>query len=409
MNRGTNGKYWRMLLTLSTAGFMLAAAIPAAAEAPSASGPAQAVKITRSEFAAAYLRFEMSMLGARLAEADEARVNREFDGLTLLFFTGNFSEAIRRLNALTDSIDPRTAAAKAPDFAFLRAQSEPLRPKAGKLRAELDALPASSPELAQASAAVKARLRVLAEPFDPENTTQLLMEPRLLWTQVEAEAGALKKGLDPFNGRKGDYWSVVKNGDREIPVRVFYPPRADLSQPLPLVIAFHGAGGDENMFMDGYGAGLIKRLAEKHKFLLVTPLTNAFSGTEMGPAFDALLTALGYDYAFDPQRVFVLGHSAGGMLTNGLLALRGEKISAAACLCGFSGFKDETRAIPRTLVIAGELDPIVSPARIEPAFKKARAAGYPVEYRLIKNFGHTLLVAKVLPDVTDWLLGRRPD
>jgi predicted esterase len=390
---------------IPTAGILLALAFAAALPVMSSAGPDAAAKITRSEFAAAYLRFETVMLGARLAAADEARVNREFDGLTLLFFTRQFGEAMRRLNALTDSIDPHAAAVKTPDFAPLRKKAEILRAQAAGLLAELEAPAPGAPALVQARAAVKARLRLLARPFDAENTAQFLMDPGALWAQVQAEAAALKKGLDPFKGRAGDYWRVVRNGDRQIPLRVYAPSSADSSEPAVLVIAFHGAGGDENMFMDGYGAGLIKRLADKRKFLLATPLTDAFRGSETGPAFDALLEALGHDYAIDSERVYVLGHSAGGMLTNRLLELRGSRIAAAACLCGFLGFPDEIRAIPRTLIVAGEIDPIANPARLDPLFKKAREAGYPVAFRLIKNYGHTLLVAKVLPDVLDWLLG----
>ena len=387
------------------AGLLPAAAFLAVLSVSPAAGQEPAAKPTRAEFASAYLRFETVMLGAKLSEADEVRVNREFDGLTLLFFTRQFGDAMRRLNVLTDSIDPRAAAMKAPEFASLRKQAELFRPEAEKLLAELESPAPGPPALVQAADAVKARLRLLAQPFDSENTAQLLMEPLSLWTQTRTEAAALKKGLDPFKGRTGDYWRVVMSGDREIPMRVYYPSQADPSGPSALVIAFHGAGGDENMFMDGYGAGLIKRLAEKRKFLLVTPRTDAFAGTETGPAFDSLMAALGVDYAIDPRRVFVLGHSAGGMLTNRLLELRGNKIKEAACLCGFLGFPDETTEIPRTLVVAGEFDPIANPARIEPLFRKAREAGYAVEFRLIKNYGHTLLVAKVLPDVIDWLLG----
>ena len=41
----------------------------------------------------------------------------------------------------------------------------------------------------------------------------------------------------------------------KVPFRVFAPPTSDDGAKRPLIIALHGAGGDENMFMDAYGAG----------------------------------------------------------------------------------------------------------------------------------------------------------
>jgi predicted esterase len=135
-------------------------------------------------------------------------------------------------------------------------------------------------------------------------------------------------------------------------------------------------------------------------------LTTAFAGSVGGERFDQLVEALGYDYSIDPARIYLLGHSMGGMTVSALLAVRADRIAAAACLNGFSGFGEAVTIIPPTLVTAGELDPIVSQARIEPAFNRAKAAGLPVEYRLLKNYGHTLAVTKVLPDVIEWLTAR---
>ena len=170
-----------------------------------------------------------------------------------------------------------------------------------------------------------ARADLLALPFDAENTAQALMEPAALLAQVRQEAADLARGRNPFAGRKGDYWRVFKTGDRTIPVRVFCPAGVDASKPLPLIVAFHGSGGDENMFMDGYGAGLIKKLAAERKAVLATPRTEPFAGAGGAEAFDDLLRAVGADYPIDPKRVFVLGHSMGGMTTNALLVDPGRE------------------------------------------------------------------------------------
>ncbi|MCX6559782.1 MAG: hypothetical protein NTZ26_04640 [Candidatus Aminicenantes bacterium] len=373
---------------------------------PALAAQEAATPISRAQFAAAYLRFETALQGVKLGTLDEIRVNKTFDALTLLFFTGSLAKAMENLNALTDSIDPKAPPALSVDLEARKAKAETMRAEAASIKARIDALAPVKPGLIQAQAASAARADLLARPFDAADTAQALMDPAALLAQIKQEAADLARGKNPFAGRKGDYWRVIKTGDRTIPVRLFCPAGVDASKPLPLIIAFHGSGGDENMFMDGYGAGLIKKLAAEHKAVLATPRTEPFAGARGAEAFDDLLRAVGADYSIDPKRVYVLGHSMGGMTTNALLVTRGEEIAAAACLCGFQGFAEGASGIPPTLIVAGELDPIVSPARIEPAFQKARAAGFPVEYRVIPNYGHTLTVGKVLPAVAAWLFSR---
>jgi predicted esterase len=362
--------------------------------------------VTRAEFAGAYLKFETALRGARLSDAEAARVNKEFDALTLAFFMKDYARAMSRLNALTDSLGAGAVAA-APVKVYPPALYAAQRPAAEALLARLSRISAGEPALAQALAAVRARVRLLSEPPSPENTAQLMQDPVALAAQVSVEVGALEKGADPFKGRTGDYWRVVRIGGSDVPVRVYLAPGAAASGRVPLVVAFHGAGGDENMFMDGYGAGLAKELAGARGFLLVTPATYPFMGDRAAASFDTLVEALSWDYPVDADRIYVFGHSLGGVLSGVLAAARPGTLAAAACLSGFQGFKADAGRVAPTLIVAAELDPISPPARIEPAFKRAAAAGLPVEYRFVKSYGHTLTVARVLPDVVDWLLARR--
>jgi polyhydroxybutyrate depolymerase len=270
----------------------------------------------------------------------------------------------------------------------------------------LDAIQPGTPALEQALASLKARNKLLTDAPDPENTAQYVLDPLVIAKQLHEEIPALEKGTDPFKNRKGDYWRVLKIGDKEIPLRVYLPEKLDPAKPLPLVIAFHGAGVDENAFMDAYGAGRLKQLADEHQFLLVTPLTYAFSGATLGDSFDALLQALGYDYSIDPQRIYVMGHSMGGGVTTAVVAARGAKIAAAAALCGFRGLPADAKDIPPIFVVAAELDPLASPKAVGPAAEAAKAAGLPVEYKLITNYGHTLVVGEILPEAVSWMLAK---
>ncbi len=526
-----------------------------ASDAKDASPGAQAgnAAITRTDFAAAYLRFELAMLeasidgvpGAALGAEETARVNREFDAVTLLFFSRDYAPAIRRLNELTASLrrekevsaarNAKNAAAslavrvtpqvyafeKAPaaegserdggaapapslslrvesiyPFSGDRPDKDALavefrRPAAGMafatsgktgrterpvarlpfraefaadgtlslelpfevdrarfvpgiydvgiaagdafirtgtwtvVRESLDAvrernearlaalrIDPASPEqegggLDDAFESVKARNGLLADSLSPDNTAQAVLDLAGLAAQVEAEIEALARGVDPFRTRSGDTWRVVRLGDRRAPVRVYAPKAAATStEPVPLVVAFHGAGGDENMFMEGYGAGLINRLAEEYGVIVASPYSNMFVGAH-GPAlFDRMLAVLSAEYPVDGRRVYLIGHSMGASVVSRLAAARAEKIAAGVCLAGFTGFGESAEKTPPVLVIAAELDPLAAPSRIEPVVRRAANRGLPVEYRIVEGYGHTLVVARELPAVFEWLLRR---
>jgi predicted esterase len=272
--------------------------------------------------------------------------------------------------------------------------------------AQLETIAAASPALEQALASVKARNTLLTDTPSPDNTAQFVLDPTKLAKEIGGEVDALKKGEDPFKQRRGDYWRVLKTSATEIPLRVYAPASLDFAQPVPLVVAFHGAGGDENMFMDAYGAGIIKQLADKHGFLLVSPLTYSFNGTGIGASFDALLDALGHDYTIDLKRIYVLGHSMGGGATTALVVARGARIAAASPICGFRGLAADAKDIPPMLVIAAEHDPLAQAKAVGDGAAAAKAAGFPVEYKLMPNYGHTLVIGEVLPEVVDWLLAK---
>lgn len=265
-------------------------------------------------------------------------------------------------------------------------------------------LPADRPELAEALASVRARNELLSDTPSESNTAQFLADPHRLLGELTAEIEALAAGRDPFRRRAGDHWRVVTTAKKPIPLRVHAPAAALGDKAVPLVVSLHGAGGDENMFLEGYGAGMIRELADRHGFLLASPATTAMGNKR--DHLDRLIVALGHDYAIDRQRVYVLGHSMGGMTTAGLVANAGERIAAACCIAGSGGFKANEH-LPPVLVIAGGLDMVVPVSRIEPGATKAIAEGLPIEYRLKPSYGHTVLVGAALPEVIDWLLAKR--
>lgn len=234
--------------------------------------------------------------------------------------------------------------------------------------------------------------------------TALLTDFAQLVGDLDREWAAVAAGVNPYMGRSGDTWhGLPLTTDVHLPARIFVPESALAKDSMPLLIALHGAGGNENMFIDGYGAGVITRLAEEHGFAVVSPLAAPLM--DLGLAFDTIVDTMKQLYSIDESRVYVIGHSLGAALTGGMCSVRGERVAAACWLAGASYAR--AARLPPTLAIAAEFDSIVPPSRIEPAVNLAKQAGLEVEYRFVPDFGHTLVVGYVLPDVVEWLLARR--
>jgi len=269
---------------------------------------------------------------------------------------------------------------------------------------QLATITPSTPQLAQALAACKARNNLLSDHPSDASSAQFLFDPTALAKQVGAEIESLLAERDPYVGRTGDYWRVLAAGEKEIPLRVYAPLIAAEKSPLPLLIALHGAGADENMFLEGYGAGRIKRLADEHGLLIASPSTNSFGAKP--EVLDALLEALAYNYELDRSRVFCLGHSMGAGASARLAKNAAERLAAACCIAGGGNLGTEKPLAP-TLVLAAELDAIVPRAGLERGVQKAIDAGLPVELRLKQHYGHTLVVGMALGEAVEWLLGHR--
>lgn len=278
-----------------------------------------------------------------------------------------------------------------------------------KVRAQntkrLDAVDSNQPEIVAAKRACQSRNMMLQDQPGSQNSVAFLSNFAELAREIDQEISAIEASKDPYKGRTGDYWRTFGGGDQDkpIPCRVYAPEQVVGEKPMPLVIALHGAGGDENMFFSGYGAGMIKRLADQQGFLVVSPATTAIGGRP--ERFDTLLAELSNDYAIDPDAVYLIGHSMGAFTTFSVATKRQDKIAAACCLAG--GGRSVSGPIPPMLVIAGELDTIIAAAMLKIGAQQAIEAGQPLEFEVENHYGHTLLVGAVLPKAVDWLLKHR--
>ena len=265
------------------------------------------------------------------------------------------------------------------------------------------ALPLPGTELEDAWAICRARNELLTDVPSTNNSAQFLADPNELAASLNREIEALAAEKNPYYQMPGDYWRVLNVGRISIPLRIFAPETDRPTEPRPLWIVLHGAGGD-NMFLDAYGAGRIKQLASEHNCLVASPLTYSFGGRPDHVA--ALIDSLSRDYAIDRSRIYMIGHSMGaGAAATAATSCR-DQLAAVCCIAGGRGFSSADRIAP-TLVIVPELDAVVPPRSVVGAAEAAQSAGAEVELRVLPGYGHTLVVGAMLPEVVEWLLQHR--
>jgi polyhydroxybutyrate depolymerase len=150
---------------------------------------------------------------------------------------------------------------------------------------------------------------------------------------------------------------------------LYVPSFLDPKQPIPLLIVFHGAGGN--------GRGMerttkFSQIAEQAHFIVAYPDSfghrwNSFQ-KERGLANDvefvsALIDHLDQQYPLDRRRIYVAGFSSGGVFSQRIACALSSKIAASAAVG--STMADEllqickpTRPVPM-LLVNGDSDPKV--------------------------------------------------
>ena len=121
------------------------------------------------------------------------------------------------------------------------------------------------------------------------------------------QGGAVAQTVDSARP-KGDQhreYTFAPTGQK-MPYRIYVPTSWDGKSSLPILLFLHGAGANENTYFDMAG-GLLKQLAEKHGYIVVSPLgftpLGAYGNPLRLPAvFGESQAAAGQRAAITPQR-----------------------------------------------------------------------------------------------------------
>ena len=166
-------------------------------------------------------------------------------------------------------------------------------------------------------------------------------------------------------------WQKLKVGDFQRRYLVVEPDNPD-DTPLPVILCFHGGGGSARpMARAGYA-----KFAKEHGFLTVFPNgldrhweDGRTEHPKYNPKVDeiafikALLKDLEKKYNVDPNAVFAMGVSNGGMMSHTLAAAMSDKIRGIAPIIGGVNVQLSKAFQPThplsVMVIQGTQDPLV--------------------------------------------------
>lgn len=162
-------------------------------------------------------------------------------------------------------------------------------------------------------------------------------------------ASAVSGGTgEPRTLSPGTHVFVLRHDGLTRTYRVHAPPSVLEGTPLPVMLAFHGGGGNGQQFQESSG---IPRVADREGFLAVFPegtgplrlhTWNAGGCCGSSPRrgvddvgfTDALLDDLARRTPVDADRIYATGHSNGAMMAYRLAAERGHRIAATVPVAG---------------------------------------------------------------------------
>jgi predicted esterase len=194
---------------------------------------------------------------------------------------------------------------------------------------------------------------------------------------------------------------VERVGGEEVAYLVHVPSGPVPAGGWPVVVAVHGAGGDERMFFGGYGGGSIRVLADRHGVAVLTPAAPLTTEVLLG-----LVDAVAAEHGLDGSRIGLLGHSMGAGVVTRAASEQPSRIRAVVCVAGnCSAAASPGSRIP-IFIAAGALDPLFRVDVLSALAESLTADGRTVVFRRLESEGHTLVVGQVLPEAMEWLAAR---
>jgi len=295
-----------------------------------------------------------------------------------------------------------------------------LRKGVDELAARLEVAAKSAPENVRAEILFPVdrmqqvnRGRLELRTFDPERDL----------AAAEAVAASVKAGKDPFAGRTGDIRRhyLLEAAKEIVPYRTYVPTSYNGTRAFPLIVALHGLGGTEDAFFDNYNK-VLPPLAESHGYIVAAPLGYRVDGSYgwgLGnPPADPgtrrtqelseqdvmqVLQRMRQLYKIDENRIYLMGHSMGGIGTWKLAPKYPDIWAAIAPISGNGAADtlDKIRHVPE-IIVHGDADPTVAVTGSRTMVAKLKELGVEHKYIEVPGGLHSDVVAPNIAAIVEF-------
>ena len=262
------------------------------------------------------------------------------------------------------------------------------------------------------------RARIELRTFDPDKD----------FVEAQAVATAARTGKNPFATKTGDFKRhyLLDTAGEIIPYHMYVPTSYNGSRAYPLIIALHGLGGTEDAFFENYDKAF-PPLAEQHGYIVAGVLGYRVDGSYgwgLGnPPADPnarrtqdlseqdvmrVLDLARKNYKIDPNRIYLMGHSMGGIGTWKLAPKYPELWAAIAPFSG-SGAPatlERIKSVPE-FVVHGDNDPTVNVQGSRTMVAKMKELGIEVKYVEVPGGNHGSVVAPNFAGMFDFFDAHR--
>ncbi|MBC8871570.1 MAG: 5'-nucleotidase C-terminal domain-containing protein [Planctomycetes bacterium] len=198
--------------------------------------------------------------------------------------------------------------------------------------------------------------------------------------------------------------------DTDQPYRLYLPSAYDGTQRLPLFIALHGTGGDQNKYFDhaAYNNGVYKKEAEKRGIIVVCPHgrgTTEYRGIGENDVL-TVIEEVCRRFLVDRDRIICSGQSMGGTGTTYLCCRYPDLFAAGVPLAstyGHLALIENLRHVPM-FYVHGEKDwPVYAQDGPIPITRRMKKLGYNGRLWMVPGAGHNTMTVTT-GQVLDWAL-----